>query len=409
MARRTADVTVSDQSSNDPTVSALFVAVVVATGSIAINAVIPGAQALATEVGLPSTSLVGTFVAGYAVGHFLVGVFADGHLWRKLLAVGLIGFSVASLLIGMADQPETITLLRMLQGLCASVCPVIGRSLVRQIGTGKIAERKMSSAASIFAWAPVVAPIAASAISDSYGWRAIYVSLAAYGAAGAVWVLFVPAELFGSTKRVVSRRRRRRVLHEILTNRTARVGLVTGTLAFSGFFSFLAVAAELPTQMNLSSVSVAASVAIVTAGYALGGAVSRIALGRLSGLQIVAISIALMCCISLVQAVVVVLELDVVALVVCAAVYSLLAGAVMPNATLLVMNPSVDSAPTAAALLGMTKLMCSALFTWLAGWSNLSAATYMTLVMLIVAVCGWSFLRFAAGVAAFGTRSRQSS
>ena len=351
---------------------------------------------MAAEVGLASTSLVGTFVTGYAIGHLLVGLLAYSRIQRSLLLVGLLGFSLTSVLIGVAHEPQVVGWLRALQGLCASVCPIIGRSLVRRIGTGKSAETKMSSAASIFAWAPVVAPIAAGAISDSFGWRAIYVALALYGVLSAFWVFLTPGAVFGSTKRATSLRQRWHFLQEILTSNTARIGLVTGTLAFSGFFSFLAVAAELPTRVDSASVSVATSIALVTAGYALGGAVSRLALNRLTGIQIVATSILLMCGVSVAQAVAVALELDAAVLVACAAGYSLLAGAVMPNATLLVMNPSTNSAPMAAALLGMTKLMCSAAIAWLAGWSGLSAEVYLTSVMLIVALCAFSFLRATA-------------
>lgn len=56
--------------------SALFIATIVATGSIAINAAIPDAAHIESSFGLDAGTgarIVGTFVAGYAIGHILAG------------------------------------------------------------------------------------------------------------------------------------------------------------------------------------------------------------------------------------------------------------------------------------------------------------------------------------------------
>ena len=172
--------------------SALFIATIVATGSIAINAAIPGAIQIESTLGLDAGSgarVIGTFVAGYAIGHFLVGLFAQDISQKSLLLAGLLGFVACSLLMCVATDAKVISWIRGGQGLFASTCPIIGRALVRQLGTSRRAAKKMSGASAIFTWAPVFAPLIAGTLSEEFGWRVVYFALASYGAVGFVWVL----------------------------------------------------------------------------------------------------------------------------------------------------------------------------------------------------------------------------
>lgn len=377
--------------SQPPENSALFIATIVATGSTAINAAIPDAAHIESSFGLDAGTgarIVGTFVAGYAIGHILVGLLAQGMSQKSLLLTGLSGFIACSLSIGVAAEPEVVSWIRAGQGLFASTCPIIGRALVRQMGTTRRAAKKMSGASAIFTWAPVFVPLIAGAISEKFGWRGVYFALATYGGIGLVWVLSTPAHRFATAGDRLKLSRRLRNFAELCKNPVSRAGLVSGSLAFAGFFSFLAVVPNLRSDWTAAPISLATAVALFAAGYALGAILSRISLNHVDELTVLIASLAVMAIVGLAQGTIALASSNVDVLIGLAFVYAAAAGAAMPNATLLTMRGSIDLTPFALSFLGMSKMALAALITPLITFSTDSAGACMTLVMSVAAIGG---------------------
>ena len=172
----------------------------------------------------------------------------------------------------------------------------------------------------------------------------------------------------------------------MIRNPVSRAGLISGSLAFGGFFSFLAVAPNLRADWTSAPLSLAATVALFAAGYAIGAALSRIALNYIDELSVLVVSLASMVVIGVATGTIVLASASIEALVGFVFVYAVAAGAAMPNATLLAMRPSVDLAPLALALLGMSKMALAALTTSLLTLSFASAGAYMSLVMSVAAL-----------------------
>ena len=378
-------------SSQTPESSALFVATIVATGSIAINAAIPGAVFLESSFGLDAGAgarIVGTFVTGYALGHILVGLLAQDVSQKSLLLVGLLGFIACSLFIGIAPEPDVVGWMRAGQGLCASTCPIIGRALVRQMGTSRRAAKRMSGASAIFTWAPVFAPLIAGALADGLGWRSIYFALAAYGSIGLIWVLSTPERQFVTTKNHAGIRRRLHNFANLFKDTSCRAGLISGSLAFAGFFSLLAAAPSLHANWTAYPVSLAVVVALFAAGYAFGAFFSRLALNFVDEVTVLFSSLALMSGVGLIQWAVSMAGGGVEILIGFAFIYAMSTGAAMPNATVLTMHSSIGLAPFALALLGMSKMVLAALITTLITLSVAAVATYLPLAMTFAGLGG---------------------
>lgn len=368
-----------------PPIGALFVATITATGSIAISAAIPGAVEADAEFGLArgaGAAVVGTFASGYALGHIVVGLYADERSKRRILIGGLVGFMLASIVTGFATDPSALAWLRATQGFFASVCPIIGRSLVRQLGTNRQAAKRMSSASALFAWAPVAAPLAAAWIGAMFGWRSVYFALAAYAAVGLTWVLAAPKTILaGRPADGQTHQSRMQFIGETLGSAAARAGVLSGTFAFAGFFSFLAVASGLSVNWESEIITLPLAVAVVSAGYALGAAVSRFALRYCSGNTLLAGSLVAMFLTSILLCALALSGTAIPVIVFLSSVYALFAGMAMPNATVLAMTPSTQSAIFAVALLGMAKMICASAIAWLFLWWTDSASTYLGWVM----------------------------
>ena len=375
--------------------SALFIALVVATGSIAINAGIPGAVDIEAAFELVSGSgsrIVGTFVSGYALGHILVGLLSQSISQRTLLIIGLLGFVACSVLISLSTNANGLAWFRGAQGLFASTCPIIGRALVRQMGTTQRAAKRMSSASAIFTWAPVIAPLIAGALAKAFGWQSVYMMLAAYGTVGALWVALMPVERFAARDPQATFKTQLRALPRLNENNHCRAGIVSGALAFAGFFSFLAVAPNLYQNWEAAPLSLSTAVAIFTAGYALGAVASRLALHFISDIAVLTMSMVLMICVSALQSLLVINSVEMIYILGCSFFYSLAAGAAMPNATILAMKPSAALAPLAVAFLGMLKMALAAVVTWLTAWSDIASDLYMSVIMLTASLAGLVFL-----------------
>ena len=383
---------------NRLTASALFVATIVATGSIAINAAIPGAPDIDRAFDLThgtATGMVGVFVVGYAIGHVLVGLFVHALPQKSVLLFGLLGFIACSLLLSIIDDRTAFVWLRGSQGLFASACPIIGRALVRQLGNSRLAAKRMSAASAIFTWAPVVAPVLAASVADQFGWRAVYLLLAVYAALGAAWVATTPANRFAIPSADFSGGERVRALAELSTDPYGRTGLVVGSLVFAAFFAFLAVAPVVYLGWQPAPVALAVVVSLYSGGYAIGAAVSRVLLNMTDATRVLQLSTLLLVVSGFAQALTLFLSLGTKAFFFFAVLCAIASGAAMPNATTLTIQPATRLAPLSLALLGMVKVSLAALTTIVASWVNIDAKAYVCIVVLF---CGITALVVVAPI-----------
>lgn len=365
--------------------SALFIATIVATGSIAVNAAIPGAPDIEAALDLlpgDAARIIAVFVIGYAIGHVAVGLFGSAMPQKMLLLGGLAGFAICSVLIAFAMDETTFAWLRGLQGVFASVCPVIGRALVRQIGATRQAAKRMSGASAIFTWAPVVAPLLAAGIADEFSWRGVYVALAAYAGIGALWVLVADQHQFAAPDTGGGIRHHFRSWVEIGRHPVGRAGLCAGSLAFTAFFSFLAVAPNFYPDWQTAPFSLATIITLYSGGYAVGAVFSRVALNYVDETRVLFASLVIMLLAGLVQGLAVLISEDVFVQIGGAIACAVAAGAAMPNATMLALRPAASLAPLSLALLGMAKMSFAAIVTAGAGSATMHAGAFVSLVVL---------------------------
>ncbi|MBY0333952.1 MAG: multidrug effflux MFS transporter [Acetobacteraceae bacterium] len=214
-----------------------------AFGPLATDMHLPAFPAITAGLGTESAGVqraLAAFFAGMGLGQLLYGTVSDRVGRRPALLAGLALFTLASLAAAMADGIGWFTLARFIQGIGGCAGPVLARAIARDLAEGPAMARLMSQLMLVSGLAPIVAPTLGSALLAGFGWRAIFVTLAGYGAVLAVAVILLLRES------LPPERRRRdgpaAVLGTYLGLLTDRrfIGLaLSGALLSAGMFTYI--------------------------------------------------------------------------------------------------------------------------------------------------------------------------
>jgi Major Facilitator Superfamily len=113
-------------------------------------------------------------LAATAVATPTTGWLASRLGWRGVMFGGVGGFTLFSLLCGLANSLETLVLYRVGQGLCGAVIMPMGQAIVLATFAREL------HAAVMVIWGfgsvvgPVVGPVIGSMIAELYSWRAVF-------------------------------------------------------------------------------------------------------------------------------------------------------------------------------------------------------------------------------------------
>lgn len=111
------------------------------------------------------------------------GPLSDAHGRRIVVLWSLVLYALASLVCAWAPDIHWLLAGRALQGFSAGAGLVVGRAIVRDVYSGGEAQRLMASMTMLFGIAPAIAPVIGGWLHTWFGWRAIFIFLALFGAA----------------------------------------------------------------------------------------------------------------------------------------------------------------------------------------------------------------------------------
>lgn len=156
-------------------------------GTAAYLAGLPlAAEDLGITTGAAQLTLT-VYIIGMAVGQLVIGPLSDKFGRRTPLLIGIAAFVVLSAAIAFSPNLEVMLALRFLQGFAASAGMVLGRAIVHDLVQGDQAARALNMITAAGLIVPALAPVLGSAILAVADWRAIFLVLAALGAAVGVW------------------------------------------------------------------------------------------------------------------------------------------------------------------------------------------------------------------------------
>ena len=223
---------------------AIILGALSAMGPLAIDMYLPSFPTIAREFGAPVSSMEATAAAyfgGLALGQAIYGPISDRVGRKRPLYFGLVVFILASIGCAFATSVPALIALRLAQALGGCAEMVVARAMVRDCFDQGDSIRVMSLLILVLGLAPILAPLIGGQILVYVGWQGVFWTLAAYAAACLVAVrLLLPESL------PVERRQRRSVAEigmvygTLLRDRRFMAYAVCGSLVIAGMFAYIA-------------------------------------------------------------------------------------------------------------------------------------------------------------------------
>lgn len=380
-----------------PLASALPLSIVIILGTLTALAplstdmylpALPQIQADFQATPPQTQSTLAAFLAGFAIGPLFYGPLSDG-LGRKIpLYGGLLLFTLASAAILAVSEIHLFAGLRFIQAIGACSGGVIGRAVVRDMVTPQATPRVYATLMLVTGAAPILAPLAGSALVAHFNWQAVFAILTALGVVSLVAVRFtLPESLPSSHRHAPGVIKAARAYGRLLTDRSFLAIALSGAMGMAGLFTYISGSPGVLIGHHHVPVGHfgwffgANAVGFILAGQ-IGGrlkGIDRTILLRRAQLAQVAVSVAL----------VVVAATDFggpLGLTLVLAGFSACLGFIVPTATVLAMAPHGANAGAASALLSMIQFSLGAAASLLVGMAHADSALPLALQMAGCAV-----------------------
>lgn len=170
----------------------LLLALLAAIGPFSIDTYLPAFLEMGKALEADNLQIQQTlsfYLVTFGIMTLWHGALSDSFGRRRVILMGLLVYSAASLGCAFAPSIEYLWLMRGLQGLSAGAGMVVSRAMVRDLYAGPAAQKLMSQIAIMFAVAPAIAPMVGGWLLELTGWRSIFAFLALLS--GALWLACV--------------------------------------------------------------------------------------------------------------------------------------------------------------------------------------------------------------------------
>lgn len=221
----------------------LILGALTAMGPLAIDLYLPSFPTIASELGTSVAAVqvtAATYFIGLAAGQIIYGPLTDRLGRKPPLFFGLVLFILASIGCAFATSVEQLAALRLLQALGGCAEMVVARAMVRDFFDERDSIRVISLLILVMGLAPILAPLIGGQLLLAFGWRSIFLVLAACGTACLVPVaLALPESLPPERRRRESPRVLLATVAGLLRDRTFMGYTLAGSLAISGMFAYI--------------------------------------------------------------------------------------------------------------------------------------------------------------------------
>jgi Bcr/CflA subfamily drug resistance transporter len=168
---------------NSPRFLLFLICLFASAGQLAIDIYVPAlpamAQFFATSPQAIQSSVSGYMVA-YALGQLVFGPVADAYGRKRVLAFGLVIFTIGCLLSLAAPNLETFILARCLQGFGIATTNLLAKAIITDSFTGQALTHAFTYMSIAWGLAPIVAPVIGAHLQTWFGWQACLVFLLVY-------------------------------------------------------------------------------------------------------------------------------------------------------------------------------------------------------------------------------------
>ncbi|WP_199853779.1 multidrug effflux MFS transporter [Plantactinospora sp. BB1] len=221
----------------------LLLSTLTAVGPLSLDMYLPAFPEMTDDLSATPAQVqysLTTFLFGLALGQLVTGPLSDRWGRRRPVLVGVVAYTVTSLLCAFAPSAEALAALRLLQGLASGTGVVVARAIVRDLHSGVAAAKYFSRLTLIFGVAPAAAPALGNLVLQFGSWRAVFVVLSAIGLlllAAVAWRL--PETLPPQQRHTGGPAATARVMWGLLTDRVYLGYVLAQGLAFAALFAYI--------------------------------------------------------------------------------------------------------------------------------------------------------------------------
>lgn len=334
-------------------------------GPMSLDAYLPAFPEIADQFGADTGSVQLTLSAcllGLGLGQVLWGPVSDRYGRKGPMSIGVGVYIVASLLIALAPSMPAMVGLRFVQALGGAAGVVIARAMVRDLFSGVELARAMSLIVTVFALAPVLAPLLGSAVLVVASWQWIFVGLAVFGGLCLVGIARMPETLTREHRTDHGLGGAVRQYGTIVSDPRFRFAAVIAALGSTALFSYISSSpAALIDSFGLSESAFALSFAGLSLCFALGAQINMRLLKRRRVIVLLRASVATQVVASVAVLLAGALHAGLILFMLPLVVALMTVAGVNSNGIALALDPFPRSAASAAALVGGLQMAMGAL------------------------------------------------
>jgi DHA1 family bicyclomycin/chloramphenicol resistance-like MFS transporter len=327
-------------------------------------------------------------LAGLALGQLGYGPLSDALGRRRPLYVGLVAYTVASLLCAVAPSMPVLAGLRFVQGVGGAAGIVIARAVVRDLYEGAALARFFALLMVVNGLAPMLAPLIGSEVLRYRSWPAVFVVLAGYGLALLLGVTVgLPETLAPGRRRSGRLGDTLRTFGRLSADRAFVGYALCGGLVFGAMFAYVSGSPFVLQEIyHASPRFFALAFGTNALGIVLVGQLNAVLLRRIGAraLLVATLLVHLAGALGVVAAVASGSPLWWLLPPLFLTVASV--GVVLPNTTALALAEHADTAGSASAFLGVGQFLVGALAAPLVGLGGSGTALPMAAVIAILSV-----------------------
>ena len=231
----------------------VLIAAMMAAQALAIDAMLPALPAITQSLHLPQENhsqwVITSYMIGLSCGQLCWGPLSDRFGRRPVLIGGLALYAAAAILCAVSGSFGALLGWRFVHGLAAA-SPVVARSVIRDLYSGRHMARVMSLTFMAFLIVPIIAPGLGQLILWVAPWRSIFLAFGVFGASVVLWAaLRLPETLHPEFRMPLSARRILGAAKLVLTTRRSICYTLAQTMLLGSLMAYIGTIQQIVSEV----------------------------------------------------------------------------------------------------------------------------------------------------------------
>lgn len=230
-----------------------LIAALMAAQALAIDAMLPALPSIAKSLHLIEENhrqwVITSYMIGLSGGQLCWGSLSDRFGRRPVLIGGMALYATAAILCAISSSFGALLSWRFVHGLAAA-SPVVARSVIRDLYSGRQMARVMSLTFMVFLIVPIIAPSLGQLTLWVAPWRSIFLIVGVFGVSVSLWVaLRLPETLHPELRMRLRARRILGVAKLVITTRTSICYTLAQSVLLGSLMSYIGMVQQIVSEV----------------------------------------------------------------------------------------------------------------------------------------------------------------